>query len=355
MAVRPQFDIKQMAGGFMTKLLDNLPKPFSRDPKAQAAILLTSRDRWSFSYMSIRNATLYLQTKPLDTEAYTPEVILPLGEYTLETLATKLRSISGFGYSASVVGVPDGTTAVLLLGFVDYPIAKLPIGATFSPIELPIATARSWKILYPIAQALQAAEQAVANAEDMLLMPFSKGFWLDFWGDWLKIPRLPGMNDSDYVTYLIRALRLPKVNNKAMEDILSTKYGVPVEIVNSGYKQFTANLDASLLPVGLETMDLINQIKAAGVRWLAVYYSRNSEDFKAYFYDRYGGIDFKNSDAPNIAIEFRQVEERFGYNTAGFLLNSDLINDNDMGGGRRLQDSGEMFYNDRNDPSYRAL
>ena len=328
---KPQFDMQTAAGGFMEKIFNNLPKPFRRDPKPQEILQLTPSGTPKYPYISIADSMLHLHTQPLRTPAYTPEVSFSLGDYSVASLAAAITA-GGYGYTASALGSQDGNTAVLLLGFID---ERLNGVDTF---RVSIATARSWKIFYPIAQALYGAEQTISYAENALLMPFARGFWLDFWGDWLNIPRLPGMNDFDYVTYLIRTLRLPKVNNKAMEDILTAKYGVPAEIVDSGYKQFTANLDASLMPYGQETIRLINEIKAAGVRWLAVYYSRNSEDFKAYFYDKSGGKEFKNSDA--FRIKLTMQEERYGYgpDVHGFLMNHDTFNNGDFGGGRRITD-----------------
>jgi hypothetical protein len=97
-------------------------------------------------------------------------------------------------------------------------------------------------------------------------------------------------------------------------------------VTDSGYKQFTATLDASVISISSSDIaPLINQVKAAGTKWLLAYYSKNMENFNAYFYDKHGGQDFKTSDA--VSLKLAQFEEKYGHSPiSGFLFNNDTLN-----------------------------
>lgn len=345
----PQFDLSTMCGGFMAKLFENLPKVFRRDPRSVAGLQLTLDSPAPFRYLSIENSTLYFHQQPLKTAAYTPEVSVALEDVDLAGLAARIRSDVAGVHAVEIAG-SGSSAAVLLLGFIDFDLSA------GDQVALEVATSRSWKFLYPIAQILHGAEQRYQYAENVLSMPFTRGFWLDFWGDWLNIPRLPGMNDFGYVAYLIRTLRLPKVNNLAIEDILTSKFGLPTEVRDSAPKEFTISMDAEGISITeAEIASIVNEVKAVGVRWLLTYYSENAEDFRAYFYDRQNQTEFKNSDRLGVVLRL-PPEETYGYTQGGLITNEDTLNNTTLNGGRTVtEDKVEMFYNDRNDPSYTVL
>lgn len=327
----PIYDIKASYSGFLDFIFQNLPSVFSPDPKPQTALTFTQAPAPLYPYISVKDGFLYVHSLPLETIAFTPEISYDLRNYSLHDLATALSS--GTGYTVTATGNQDGTTAAMLLGFTDYTPGTQEI------TQLQIATSRLWKFLHPIASALQEVGANTDISEDMAYLPFSTGFWADYWGDWLAMPRPTGMTDAQYIGYLLWNMRTPKLGNDALADILSSHFGAPFTVTDTAKHQFTVNTDASLMStVSTQSMTpIVNKAKAAGTTWTVDYESYLQEVYEAYFISKSHGKTFQNSDVLGLMMPF--FEEQYGYRSSGgFLMNQSPMNDADFGFGRTMND-----------------
>lgn len=333
----PPFDPKLYGKGFITRLLTNLPKPFNPSPKLETAITVTVKGSY-YDRLSIVDGKIQAHRGPYDSPTYS--TTLDLSNYHISELSDLFNGGSDLGsFEAYYPPELGNMLSTNLVPFKDFPFVP---GQT---IELQYSTSQLHTYLAPIAKMLESVEQDTATAENQMYMPFSTGFWLDFWGDWLDIPRPPQLfEDKYYVAYMLNTLRLPKANNMAIEDILTAKYGVSAKVEDSGYKQFTVTLDASAMSLSAaDIAALVNRVKLAGVRWLLTYASNNIENYKSYFYDRQKGVEFKNSDVLGTTVE--HAEARYGYDpTDGFMFGESTFNNDHVGGASKVRDKFTMYY-----------
>ncbi len=336
------YDVRTIAGGFVGKLLDNLPKPFSPSPKpVNALTFVPTVYAPAYPLLSIKNGMLYLHTEPLETVGYTPEVSFDLTAYNYVTLASALTA-GGYGYTVYAASNLDGAQAVMLLGFTNYPLNGT------DTLQAQAATSRLWKTLYPAAMALSMAGQDSDNGISSISLPFSSGFWLDFWGDWFDTPRLPGMNDMQYVAYLLWNNRVPKVNNMAIEDILEQQYQIPVQVSDTGSAQFTVYFYPSFMGQTPDVTPLVQKIKAAGTSFLVAYLASFTENYKTYLYNRYGWTDLSQMDIFRVSsVTVNQSEPKFGFLGNSFQLGgasggNSQLNTSPMGAGSKLTDTFTM-------------
>lgn len=362
-------DTTLFAGGFVSGVLDNLPIPFSNDPKGKDAIVMTPTGAPVFPLLSICNGTILFHTHPMESGNLDDSLSLALDNYSLSELVAELNeSAPALGHSFSLVSGHDAPTAQMLYSFADFQL----VGDR--ELSIPIVTSRLWKFIYPIAKAMHVAEKAGTDAESALELRFSSGFWLDFWGDWLDLPRLPGMTDAQYVAYMLFNFRSPKVTNMAIEDMLTAKFQVPFQVKDIGPHRFAVYIDAKKM--GELTPDIIapivNKVKAAGVSWSSEYFVKlEQENYRSYFLDKNNGVPFHQSDKVSFQLNLSEpkktvtesaalimsgLSEQVSRNTSppslfgtsGGNLTSTV---NNSGFFSNQRDSCEMFYTSRSDSS----
>jgi hypothetical protein len=89
-----------------------------------------------------------------------------------------------------------------------------------------------WSILRPLAYLLEQAKDDVSKAIQQLGFVTAEGDFLDYWGSIFNISRYPGEPDYEYSTRLLWETVRPRLNNKAIENIVRFGVGYETKVVD---------------------------------------------------------------------------------------------------------------------------
>jgi hypothetical protein len=230
-----------MANGIFSNLLNRLNRVFSRDPKSVPAFQLKASGN---SNLVISNRVLTITTVGETIPVVTINFNNPYDaakSITIADLCNQLNNTSGI--SVQNISTPfSGLGAIALLE------------GTFALSEddwynVQIFTSTLWAIFRPLAYILETAKNDVDLAIQQLGFATAQNGFLDYWGTIFDIPRLsipmyatsdPQHNniigytvepDYEYSNRLLWETVKPRINNLAIENILSRGIGYETTIL----------------------------------------------------------------------------------------------------------------------------
>lgn len=102
-------------------------------------------------------------------------------------------------------------------------------------------TALLWSLTGAFVDALTDAKAAIDEMLAQMTVPTAAGNWLDEWGSYFGVPRLPtGELDERYATRIIAEVLRPRSTNKGMELALTARFGQTCKVED--YRLWTPGL-----------------------------------------------------------------------------------------------------------------
>jgi hypothetical protein len=109
------------------------------------------------------------------------------------------------------------------------------------PNNVMAATSMLWTILRPLAYLLEQTKQDMTTAVQQLGFVTAQGDFLDYWGTIFNISRYPDEPDYEYSTRLLWETVRPRLNNKAIENIIQFGVGYQTKVVDLSPKMMLSD------------------------------------------------------------------------------------------------------------------
>ena len=238
-------------------LLDHLYTGFDRDPDAVVALTLTHPGGVLWS---VTDSRIFVAT-----ESGSPLADLPL-DGTLDELATSLTN-AGMTVSFRNPELASLNCRILIGGS----------GSESSRSGNVIYAHRSvvWALMSAYSTEVEVAAELVPPAIEQAYLHSADGDWLDYWGEFFKIPRHTGQNDADYLTTMVRETLRHRSNKYAIENAVKDSTGNIITIDEPWTEIFM--LDKSTLS-GPDKIkggssvgrNLIRPVSHGGVDWATI-------------------------------------------------------------------------------------
>lgn len=247
-------------------MLGNIQKPISRDPLPVGALTV------SFS----GGATFTIDNGYLRSNNSTGTALnFKLRDYTLSTLVTAVNAVSG--YTASY-----GTG---LGGIQAYALLAGTYAAQVSAVTIPYFTSGLYRLLAPIAGALDDTEADIEAAVRETDLRYADGIWVDRWGALYGVTRSPGEGDAFFARRINFSAAQPKCNGFALVRIIQQALGVSAVVVDVGPAQFQVQLTLNdSVPTVYNTSGInsfIQLYKALGTLGTLSLSSQGTENYSA--------------------------------------------------------------------------
>jgi hypothetical protein len=324
----------------LKSLLKNLGRMWRQEPDEKPFFRI-SKDSGTHTMVTIENDQLVFHSVPYH-EAMPQKQVVDLNGMDFGNLAAVVR---GMGYGCDINGFQMNLSEANIISMYHLvEIRNVVLTPTSSgAVYFNYFTAPNWQLLYPIYRLLRKAESDIEVAVNQMYLPTSRGKWLDYWGTFFGVRRTATEDDNRYVRRILMYAFSPKVNNTAMEEIISFQMNSEVEVNDLVPLLFEVVMDADIIQYKTDTVKVIEDCKAAGVAYLLRYKKEFTEDYPIYFAD-VRGFDLSKADgAPS--IELYREETIYGWQTySGFDLNSSELNSSFEIGGIQytVKESGSM-------------
>jgi hypothetical protein len=218
------------------RLLGRLHQVFDKNPYGTPVIDLMAPA--SPSTASVDSGILTLREAGSSTQTHY------LANKTIEELVAE---INGSGVFTAVLRNSS------FAGYLAIGLLEAAIQDSGFPLQYP--TNLLYSELQTCALALTDEVAQRENAEKQLYANTAEGSWLDYWLSYFAIARIEGENDLSFITRGIAELFAPKVNNKALMQIISKATGYYVDVRDMG---------SSVTKRGFRCNDSLSRLNAAG-------------------------------------------------------------------------------------------
>lgn len=213
----------------LVRLVESLPIIFGKDAAPQGALAVTCTV----------GATWVVTGEVLTSVPASGTALrFFLRDYTISQLAAAIDAVSG--YDATVVGATGTFNANTL---VDQVVIQ-PAGV---PANLTQYTSQNFRLLAPMAVALDDYDDAFEDAVTQLDMRHAEGPWLDLWGNMSGLVRYTGEVDSTYAARVRGAFITPKQNGFGLVALILTSPAVVSAYIADGIIDNFTRPDASAL------------------------------------------------------------------------------------------------------------
>lgn len=203
-----------------TKLLGYLPRVFDKTPQAVLALRLSydGSMRWAITDGRLTTFVAGGSGAPLDVD---------LAAHTLTSLVDYLAAQPG--YSVPFESDAGHLSALALLdGDGDI--------AASNGDHLLAYTSLLWAWLEPLAVELNTAHGMLNEALAQLDIRTASGEWLDDWGRYFTVPRLPAEPDDRYRQRIVTDPLRVLCNNNALAQLIELQTGIRVDIVDLDWR-----------------------------------------------------------------------------------------------------------------------
>ncbi|MHB1420101.1 MAG: ribosome-binding factor A [Bacillota bacterium] len=146
--------------------------------------------------------------------------VYDLNNYTLSSLAVDINALPG--YTADVLGSIGSLKAIALID-VDAQNLK-------EDSALKIFTSVLWQLFKPLSYELEQVADDFREGLRQLDIAAAEGPWIDAWGDVWGVTRVEGETDDFYSKRVIWETVKPRINNKALEDIIENAFGFTAQV-----------------------------------------------------------------------------------------------------------------------------
>jgi hypothetical protein len=209
-------------------LLSHLNSVFSKDPKSLTAFKLQppTQAKMVIAGRSMRivavNTTIPLFelsfSHPYDSAK----------SITIRDLYDALRLTQGFNVS-------DLSTALAPLGAIALEDGEYDLQPEFFN-NVRAFTSPLWAMFRPVSFALETARNDIDKAIKQLGFVSAEGPFLDYWGNIFGVPRYQDEPDYEYSTRLLWETIKPRLNNRAIEELLRRGIGYETQVVDLSEK-----------------------------------------------------------------------------------------------------------------------
>lgn len=230
----------------LDKLLNNIHPGINKDPQSSPALNITG------------SGTVIIDKDIMQISGGS-SAQYDLKGYTLGSLMSAINSVSGL--SATCYAPTNLSALVLIKG-------TYAMNTTISMFNSFL-----WQLMKPVAVELLKALGAEGQAILEMVMTTSEGAWLDSFGELFNVVRESGEPDSMYATRIFNLSVGVRVNNIAIQKVLSDVQYQNTAIQDSGSASFTVNTTIPTdTPQGFvystaQIRNIIDQIRPAGVSY----------------------------------------------------------------------------------------
>jgi|GEM_PF-6818525 len=218
--------------GSVPGLLRHLPSAMLHgDPDAAPRLQVTTYDR--LARISVHG--YYLAVNDLaESAASMPSVLIDLRTLSLGHLAATITALTGSRAVATVVNAAESALhATLLLE------QQWITGGAGAPMNLTGWTSDTWRVLWPLACAIEGLRIEVMDNLSNLDLRTADCDWLRAWGEILGLPRLADEACEAHRQRLIYAHFRPRCNNKALEILVRDALGIDCDVSDENTTPFT--------------------------------------------------------------------------------------------------------------------
>jgi len=199
----------------LERLISHVPDYLDKDPAVLPGLTLL----YAGGTGSVTIARRTLTTVVSNGQSLT----IPLIGHTLQSLAAQIQAVNG--YTALVTPGTETSPALLLC---EVEAVNLVAGA-----RLLWYSAFLWRLLAPIAWAIEDSLANLAAGVQQMALPSAGGAWVDFWATYYS-NLLRRLNESDraFALRIIHEVLRVRLNARALEQIIVDELGLPVTIRN---------------------------------------------------------------------------------------------------------------------------
>lgn len=216
----------------LQRLFKQMPASFSRDPAPEKAIIITN----TLYETDLSKITIIISDGEMIIESASSIIdseTIDLSEYTLVSLQKYFVK----KYQSS--GIVIAFHPYIDISYKTLSATCLIEGSTSldnSATIWEIFTSSNYQVLNPFALELSKNQKLLKNAIAQINLRLSSGKWQDFWGHLLGIDRYTSelLDDLSYKTRIQNDLTFPKVNNIALEILLSSVNRPIVTVTDGG-------------------------------------------------------------------------------------------------------------------------
>jgi hypothetical protein len=217
-----------MASGLFQSLLNRLNSVFNKDPQVLSAFQILPPSQCK---MVIANRTLIITAVGNFAPIFSISLDHPYDaakSISIKDLYTALQSTKLFTVQNINLALSGLGASALVEGEFDL------YATTFNNVMA--ATSVLWGILKPLAYILEQSKNDVDFAIQQLGFVTAQGEFLDYWGTIFNINRYPAEPDYEYSIRLLWETIKPRLNNKALENIVKQGVGYDNHVVDLSSK-----------------------------------------------------------------------------------------------------------------------
>lgn len=246
------------------------------------------------------------------------------GGMTLEDVDVTLR---GMGYEVDMTDVTrlqkGKETALVLMDVASQPLTDW--------VQVYAFTSNFWRVLYPVHREITKFDGDIDKAIEQLLLPSTRGDWLDYWASFFRVRRLPEESDELLLRRVMLTLTSAKSNNVAMEELIGFYIGTEAEVIDSAPAQIEVRVDPTFMDSATKVREIIALLKGAGVDYFLNYQKVFAEQYNVYYRDTYGTtFGSMNESFSKITVTLPVYDEDYLFvpieQRKTFVLNSSKLN-----------------------------